>query len=167
MHDFAHSLALYIRPHVTEEAANLALNTLFREGGVYPLAAKLSTSREARKHRIVTDTVHQHDAKVPYKFGLYIQQPIYRTLSFVVDSFADSSWRKIHLWAMEGMGGAGNITTFVLTLLSGTATYSFWYLCCCYSITDRLHLPLFDHLFHRLCHGSLLVKMWSRLLMHL
>eukprot|EP01084_Bolivina_argentea_P156243 272288_1 len=35
-----------------------------REGGVYPLAAKLSTSREARKHRIVTDTVHQHDAKI-------------------------------------------------------------------------------------------------------
>ncbi len=76
---------------------------------MYPLAAKLSTSREARKHRIVTDRVHQHDAKVPYKLKLYIQQPIYRTLSFVVDSYADSSWRKIHLWAMEGTGGERGI----------------------------------------------------------
>ncbi len=35
-----------------------------REGAVYPFAAKLSTSREARKHRIVTETVHQHDTKI-------------------------------------------------------------------------------------------------------
>ncbi len=70
---------------------------------MYPLAAKLSTSREARKHRVVTDTVHQHDAKVRLQLRLYIQQQsIYRALFFVIDSYADSSWRKIHVWAMEG-----------------------------------------------------------------
>ncbi len=35
-----------------------------REGVVGPLAAKLSTSREARKHRVVTETVHQYDSKI-------------------------------------------------------------------------------------------------------
>lgn len=35
-----------------------------RAGTVYPLAAKLTSSREARAHREVTDAVHQHDAKI-------------------------------------------------------------------------------------------------------
>ncbi|CAM9462767.1 unnamed protein product, partial [Sphacelaria rigidula] len=35
-----------------------------RVGAVYPMAAKLTTSREARAHRAVTEAVHAEDGKI-------------------------------------------------------------------------------------------------------
>ncbi len=34
---------------------------------MYPFAAKLTTSGEVRKHKIVTEAVHRHDSKVTQK----------------------------------------------------------------------------------------------------
>ena len=50
-----------------------------RCGWVGPFASKLTTSQEARKHRIITDAVHQHDGKIALQIlhaGRYGYHPL-------------------------------------------------------------------------------------------
>ncbi|KOX28747.1 2,4-dienoyl-CoA reductase [Saccharothrix sp. NRRL B-16348] len=50
-----------------------------RAGSLYPFASKLTTHREARNHRVITEAVHEHDGKIALQLlhaGRYAYHPL-------------------------------------------------------------------------------------------